>query len=92
MRNVIATLFMLTCSLPAFAVEPPKGGMCGGIGMFGPNNKDGFFDCEHLGRVTVKQIYERGWRVVSSGFQPLEADAPVRSYMYLIIEQRTLTQ
>lgn len=90
MFKKIALAFVLVISaLSAQAgqeVSPAKGGMCGGIGVFNAGGESAF-DCEHLGRVTIKQIYERGWRVASSGFLPEKAIS-VRSYMYLIIEEQ----
>lgn len=41
--------------------------------------------CEHLGRVTIRQIYEKGFRVVSAySSDPAEKTA---QYQYLIIEE-----
>lgn len=41
--------------------------------------------CEHLGRVTIRQIYEKGFRVVSAySSDPAEKAA---QYQYLIIEE-----
>lgn len=93
MVKKLAVAFMMA-ALSAVAHAGPeatgaKGGTCGGVGIFnGGKANDGAFECEHLGHVTIKEIYERGWRVVSSGFLPEKAASPLRSYMYLIIEEQ----
>lgn len=60
---------------------PVKGGYCVAMSFSG---SDSVFSCEHIGKVTISQIYEKGWRVIffnqKSDFQ--------RSYELLIEEQK----
>jgi len=63
MRILLAFASVLTALStlsPAYAAAPgnaQKGGTCYGTVQA--------FNCEHLGHVTVKEIYEKGWRVVA---------------------------
>lgn len=43
------------------ASPPKRGGICIAFAFTGT---DSAFKCEHLGQVTIKQIYEKGFRVV----------------------------
>lgn len=57
-----------------------KGGYCVCNGFTGANS---VFKCEHLGEVTIREIYEKGWRIV------LKQDVPgVSAAMGLIIEEQ----
>ena len=44
------------------------------------------WNCEHIGKVTIRQIYERGFRVVGSYSTDL-AEKPTQ-FPYLIIEEQ----
>lgn len=60
--------------------ELRKGGYCVSNNFDGAN---AVFKCEHLGQVTIREIYEKGWRVV------LKRDVPrVSAAMGLIIEEQ----
>ncbi|MCL2590912.1 MAG: hypothetical protein FWD67_08570 [Betaproteobacteria bacterium] len=57
-------LMLLCCiffSIPKAFAEPLKGGVC----YTSDSRPGGTFTCEHLGKVSVKEVYEKGWRVVS---------------------------
>lgn len=47
----------LTNAQAAPTGAPAKGGLCYGTPQA--------LNCEYLGKVTVKEIYEKGWRVVA---------------------------
>lgn len=63
MRKNLAIAFIMTaiCTISnaqAAPQNPPlKGGSCYGTPQA--------LTCDYLGKVTVKEIYEKGWRVVS---------------------------
>ena len=62
LKKYAAAVFMTAiCSLSnaqaAPNQAPVKGGLCYGTPQA--------LNCEHLGKVTVKEIYEKGWRVVA---------------------------
>lgn len=44
------------------ASAPMKGGFCLTNSYTGGN---AIFNCDYLGAVTIKQIYEKGWRIVA---------------------------
>lgn len=73
------------------AGKAPRGGMCGSINVFDARTpKEGkAFDCDIIGRVkNVNEIYEKGFRVVSSGFVPESDKKTPYTYFYLVIEER----
>lgn len=51
---------------PAYDV-PAKGGTCTTNNYIGAET---IFICEHIGQVRIRQIYEKGWRVVSRIIYP----------------------
>jgi hypothetical protein len=53
----VAMLMATFCFANAQGATPVKGGTCYGT----PQS----LTCEYLGKVTVKEIYEKGWRVVA---------------------------
>ena len=59
-KYATAVIMTAICSLSnaqaAPAGGPIKGGLCYGTPQA--------LNCEHLGKVTIKEIYEKGWRVV----------------------------
>jgi hypothetical protein len=59
-----AIMLALSGSASAQAV-PAKGGVCWAIAFPVPSPTT-VFTCQHIGAVTVGQIYEKGYRVVSS--------------------------
>ncbi|WP_459203451.1 hypothetical protein ACQVRV_00295 (plasmid) [Ralstonia pseudosolanacearum] len=65
--------------------SPQRGGMCF------TNNvriKDAeiTWACEHIGRATVKQIYEKGFRVV--GMYSTDPSDKTAQFQYLVIEEQ----
>ncbi len=75
-------LALTSLTLPALAqTQPYKGGVCGAFSFSGPDTR---FDCEHLGKdLTIKQIYEKGWRVVTIG-----QNKQGGTWTYLLIEEQ----
>lgn len=64
MKKVYFLISMVVClfvSSAAMAVPRIKGGRC--IAHSYTNNNS-IFSCQHIGDVTIAQIYEKGWRVV----------------------------
>ncbi len=80
----ILTVFAFTltaiCAPVLAQHQPSRGGVCGASSFDGPNTT---FDCEYLGKVKIKQIYEKGWRVVSIG-----QDKTGGTWTYLLIEEQ----
>jgi hypothetical protein len=59
---------------------PLRGGVC--IGPF--RGADSVLHCEHIGKVTIRQIYaEKGFRVVH-----MQDDKNTASYVVLVIEEQ----
>ena len=58
---------------------PLRGGVC--IGPF--RGSDSVVHCEHIGKVTIRQIYENGFRVVH-----MQDDKNTASYVVLVIEEQ----
>jgi len=70
------------------AAQDVRGGMC-----YSPNallaGGNTFFNCDHIGRVKhIKEIYERGFRVLSSNFVPKDAGGGISTGLMLVIEER----
>ncbi|CAB1371180.1 conserved exported protein of unknown function (plasmid) [Denitratisoma oestradiolicum] len=82
MKKLTLFAFIMTALSAATNVlaAPARGGVCGAYPFNGADTK---FDCEHLGKVTIKQIYERGWRIVSMGQQNDGG-----SWTYIVIEEQ----
>lgn len=59
---------------------PLKGGLCFTKAY---NGQDSIFTCEHIGPVTIRQIYEKGWRVVHR-----MANNDIYQFQSLIIEEQ----
>lgn len=56
-----------------------RGGVC--IGPF--RGAESVLQCEHIGKVTIKQIYEKGFRVVH-----MQDDKNTATYVMLVIEEQ----
>ncbi len=54
---VSSVLILLHTAHATESQKPQKGGVCYGLASG--------YECEYLGKVTIKQIYEKGWRVVA---------------------------
>jgi hypothetical protein len=82
MKKLTLFAFIMTALSTAANAQagPAKGGVCGTNYFAGYDTK---FDCEHLGKVTVKQIYEKGWRIVAMNQQKESG-----TWTYLIIEEQ----
>ena len=63
MKNTaLLTLLMMAMTGVASADNrPERGGVCTGT----LQNADSVLDCEYLGKVTIRQIYEKNFHVVS---------------------------
>lgn len=44
------------------------------------------WNCEHIGRVTTRQVYEKGFRVV--GVYPTDPANRTIQYQYMVIEEQ----
>jgi hypothetical protein len=77
----------IAIALPAAhsAPSPPiKGGTCwAAVGMKSAPDSSTEFTCEILGKVTIGQIYEKGYRVVTMLMNPRHPDV-----LSLIIEEQ----
>lgn len=78
----------LACTLVALAsmadanaqsIGTKRGGVC--IGPF--RGADSVLLCEHIGKVTIRQIYEKGFRVVH-----MQDDKNTATYVTLVIEEQ----
>ncbi len=83
------TLAGLLASFPALSTEATstqktihkKGGGCYAQNM-GAVAGEVVLKCDHLGAVTIKKIYEQGWRIVASHLYPDRA-----LHIFIIEEQ-----
>jgi hypothetical protein len=90
MKKMLISAFIVVATQGAAyaSSEPVRGGMC-----YSPNamlsGATTFFNCDFIGRVKdIKEIYEKGFRVVSSGFVPKDAGGGISSGFFVIIEER----
>lgn len=84
MKKMFYTAFTMTAlavmmSANAQAANPKRGGVC--IGPF--RGGDSAFSCEIIGKVTIRQIYEKGFRVVH-----MQDDKDTATYAILVIEEQ----
>lgn len=75
---IVAALTSMT-NASAQAAGAKRGGVC--IGPF--RGADSVLQCEHIGKVTIKQIYEKGFRVVH-----MQDDKNTATYVTLVIEEQ----
>ena len=75
---IVAALTGMTNAI-AQAAGAKLGGVC--IGPF--RGADSVLYCEHIGKVTIKQIYEKGFRVVH-----MQDDKNTATYVTLVIEEQ----
>lgn len=75
---IVAALTGIT-NASAQAAGTKRGGVC--IGPF--RGADSVLQCEHIGKVTIKQIYEKGFRVVH-----MQDDKNTATYVTLVIEEQ----
>ena len=75
---IVAALAGMT-NASAQAAASKRGGVC--IGPF--RGGDSVLQCEHIGKVTIKQIYEKGFRVVH-----MQDDKNTATYVMLVIEEQ----
>lgn len=75
---IVAALSSMT-SVSAQAAGTKRGGVC--IGPF--RGADSVLVCEHIGKVTIKQIYEKGFRVIH-----MQDDKNTATYVTLVIEEQ----
>ena len=83
MRKALLACLLAVAAVKAFAADggaPLRGGVC--IGPF--RGADSVLNCEHIGQVTIRQIYEKGFRVVH-----MQDDKNAATYVRLVIEERT---
>ena len=62
MKRILFTIIAFATFSAPVAVAAAKGGYCIALSFTGA---DSVFNCEHIGKVTFRQIYEKGWRIVS---------------------------
>lgn len=82
MRKALLAGFLAVVAANVIAAEggaPLRGGVC--IGPF--RGADSVLNCEHIGQVTIRQIYEKGFRVVHMQDNPNTA-----TYVRLVIEEQ----
>lgn len=77
---IVAALAGMT-NASAQAAGAKRGGVC--IGSF--LSADSVLHCEHIGKVTIKQIYEKGFRVVHMQDNKIHAGT---YYVTLVIEEQ----
>jgi hypothetical protein len=78
--------FLAMAAANALAADVPqvKGGACWAtLSLKAAVGPDVVFACEHLGKVTVSQIYEKGFRVVAMTHNPAHPE-----FVSLVIEER----
>lgn len=75
---ILAAFFGAT-NTSAQVTNAKRGGVC--IGPF--RGSDSVLLCEHVGKVTIKQIYEKGFRVVH-----MQDDKNTATYVTLVIEEQ----
>jgi hypothetical protein len=75
---ILAALFGMT-NASAQAAGGKRGGVC--IGPF--RGADSVLLCEHIGKSTIKQIYEKGFRVVH-----MQDDKNTATYVMIVIEEQ----
>ena len=91
-RALIALLLLsppLSQGQPLTATQPISGAQRGGMCFTNHSRmKDTEvpWNCEHIGRVTIRQIYERGFRVV--GYYSGDLSEKVMQWPILIIEEQ----
>lgn len=84
MKKILISAFIMTAlssmaNANAQAAGAKRGGVC--IGPF--RGADSILNCEHIGKVTIKQIYEKGFRVVH-----MQDDKNTATYVMLVIEEQ----
>lgn len=84
MKKILYVAFILTAIVSmananAQATGLKRGGVC--IGPF--RGADSVVNCEHIGKVTIKQIYEKGFRIVH-----MQDDKNTATYVTLVIEEQ----
>ena len=82
MRKARRAGFLAVVAANVVAAEggaPLRGGVC--IGPF--RGADSVVHCEHIGKVTIRQVYEKGFRVVH-----MQDDKNTASYVVLVIEEQ----
>lgn len=81
----VAFLAMSICGIGSAQAEVLKGGVCT-TSQSRITGAEHVWHCEYLGRVTIRQIYEKGFRVVSAySSDPAEK---MLQFQYLIIEEQ----
>jgi hypothetical protein len=75
---IVAALAGMT-NASAQAAAAKRGGVC--IGPF--RGGDSVLQCEHIGKVTIKQRYEKGFRVVH-----MQDDKNTATYVMRVIEDQ----
>jgi hypothetical protein len=84
MKKMLFAAFIVTAlvgvaNAHAQAASPKRGGVC--IGPF--RGAESVLNCEHIGKVTIRQIYEKGFRIVH-----MQDDKNTATYVTLVIEEQ----
>lgn len=81
---IMTAICSLTNAQAAPTAGPIKGGTCwANLSMKAALEPATVFACEHLGKVTLSQIYEKGFRVVAMTQNPAHPE-----FISLIIEEQ----
>ena len=81
MKKIIAIVSLgAALSVSSALAAEQKGGVCIGTNDIGASS---LFNCEHIGSVTIKQIYAKGFRVIAYHHDPRNA-----GIVSLIIEEQ----
>ena len=89
MRTICLLAVTLLLSSPAMAA---KGEVCKTAAAVVPEtlSNDAVFECPNPGKLTIPQMYERGWRLVSlfSQMAHQPADAPVMKVQWVAVIEK----
>lgn len=89
MKKILIFTFIIT-SLSSVARADAESRQRGGVCFTNnPRIRDAeiIWNCEHIGMVTVKQIYQKGFRVVGA-FPTSYSNTTIRTPYFIIEEQR----
>jgi hypothetical protein len=73
----------LLAVVATYAMAAESGALRGGVCIGSFQGADSLMNCEHIGRVTIRQIYEKGFRVVH-----MQNDKNTATYVMLVIEEQ----
>lgn len=66
-KSLLSTVFLASLIISQSILAAPKGQIRGGLCISHTfQNTSSVFTCDHIGQNTISQIYEKGWRIVST--------------------------